>query len=295
MKKRLSCLLMVFCMILTTLGMQMPKETMAATDYVSAIFGGGPFYQGGQKVMDDLRASGFNTVIIWSVHVNENGDLVLNDSLICSNGEYRGEQKWKEQWSTLKKSPTSVKRIEVSVGAAGCRDFENIMDLINKYGTGKDTILYKNFLALKEATGADAVNYDDESCYDVDSAVKFGNMCSNMGYKVALCPYTNSSFWSSVKSQLGDIVDRVYLQCYAGGAWNNPATWSRSMGTKVIPGLWCKNNSSGGDSASTVRSKLTKWKGSSNGGFMWLYDDMQKLSRPNSTADYAKAINSVGW
>lgn len=295
MKKRVLSLVMVFCMIFTTIIMQKPKEAMAGSDYVSAIFGGGPFYQGGQKVMDDLRSSGFNTVIIWSVHVHANGDLYLNDSLVCSNGSYCGDKKWKEQWATLKKSPTSVKRVELSIGAAGCADFEGIRDLINSYGTGSDNVLYKNFLALKEATGADAVNYDDESCYDVDSAVKFGNMCSDMGLKVSLCPYTASDFWSSVKTELGSTVDRVYLQCYAGGAWNNPEQWSRLMGMKVIPGLWCKNNSSGGDSASTVRRKLTNWKASSNGGFMWLYDDMQKLSKPNSTSDYAKAINSVGW
>ena len=43
------------------------------------IYGGGPFYSGGQAMMDTLRASGFTTVMIWSVHVHPNGDLVLNE------------------------------------------------------------------------------------------------------------------------------------------------------------------------------------------------------------------------
>ncbi len=292
MKRKILCVLVVFCMLADVMLPLNIPTVMAADEAVSAIFGGGPFYQGGQSVMNDLRSSGFNTVIIWSVHVNANGDLVLNDSLVCSGGSYVGDPAWKTQWATLKTAPTSVKRIEVSVGAWGCADFEHIRDLINSQGTGANTVLYKNFAALKAATGADAVDFDDESCYDVASAVKFGQMCASMGYKVTLCPYTNSGFWSSVKSQLGSTVDRIYLQCYAGGAGNNPATWSSTMGMKVIPGLWCLHGSSG-DTASTVKSKLTNWKSSSVGGFMWLYDDMQKLSSPNATKDYASAINSA--
>lgn len=294
MKRKILSVVISFCMIFSLVALFGASPVMAADDPVSAIFGGGPFYQGGQSVMNDLKASGFNTVMIWSVHVKTNGDLVINDSLVCSGGAYVGDAAWKTQWATLKQAPTSVKRIEVSIGAWGCADFENIRDLIKAQGTGSDTVLYKNFKALKDATGADAVNYDDESCYDVASAVSFGQMCGQMGYSdVTLCPYTNSSFWSSVKTKLGSLVDRVYLQCYAGGSGNSPSSWSKTMGMKVIPGLWCLNSSSGGDSASSVKSTLTGWKDSSAGGFMWLYDDMMKLSSPNTTADYANAINSA--
>lgn len=289
MKKKILTFLLSFCVLLSML----PMTTFAKEEPVSAIYGGGPFYQGGQSVMNTLRASGFNTVMLWSIHVQENGDLYLNDIKICSNGSYIGNPAWVNQLTSLKTAPTSVKRIEVSVGAWGCKDFENIRTLINAQGTGTNSILYKNFLALKEATGADAVNYDDESCYDVTSAVTFGKMCAQMGYKITLAPYTRSSFWSSVKQQLGATVDRVYLQCYAGGSGNTPSAWNSSMGTKVIPGLWCLNSSSGGDSATQVNAQLREWKDSISGGFMWLYDDMQNLASPNATADYANAINSA--
>lgn len=292
MKKRLLSIIISCCMLIALVPFT-TQNVSAASEPVSAIFGGGPFYQGGQSVMDDLRASGFNTVMIWSIHVNANGDLVLNDSLLCSNGNYVGEPQWVTQWGTLKTAPTSINRIEVSVGAWGCSDFENIRDLINSQGTGPNSILYKNFQVLKSVTGADAVNYDDESCYDIASSVQFGQMCSTLGYKVTLCPYTNDYYWSSVKNQLGtSLVDRIYLQCYAGGAWNNPATWKSYMGMDVIPGLWCIHGGSG-DSASEVQSKLTNWENSSEGGFMWLYDDMMKLDSPNATSDYASAINDV--
>ena len=57
----------------------------------SAIYGGGPFSHGGQAVMDDLRASGFTTVILFGVHVQTNGDLHFNNDPIISNGTYIGE------------------------------------------------------------------------------------------------------------------------------------------------------------------------------------------------------------
>lgn len=286
-------LFLVFSFVLQGLPFFTPPIPVEAASPISAIFGGGPFVTGGQTVMDQVKASGFNTVIIWSVHPQTNGDLYLNDILVCQNGTYVGKQEWVSAWQSLKNGTTSVTRVELSVGAAGCRDFENIQALINANGTGSNTILYQNLLALKNATGADAINFDDESLYNVTSTVQFGQMCTSMGFKITLCPYTNSSFWSSVKTQLGTAVDRVYLQCYDGGAGNSPSTWKSSMGMNVIPGLWCYHNGTQGDSASTVQSKLTNWKSYSDGGFIWLYDDLMKLSSPNSTADYANAIHSV--
>lgn len=267
-------------------------ETKPKTDpWVSAVFGGGPFVTGGEEVAEVVKSSGFNTMIIWSVHVNDNGDLVLNDVPVASYGRCIAKKSVKDTWANLKSEGSGIQRVEISIGAWGCADFENIKKLIEKDGTGEDTILYKNFKALIEATGADAVNFDDESCYDVESAVKFGQMCAEMGVKVALCPYTQMDFWKQVKTELGDTVDRVYVQCYDGGAGNDPDDWAQAMGMDVIPGYWCLHGGSG-DSAADVSSKL-KESDSITGGFMWLYDDMQKLSSPDSPADYAAAINNA--
>lgn len=290
--KPLLCYLMICLLALGGLGILQPMEVEASQEPVSAIYGGGPVVFGGQSVMNDLKASGFNTVIIWAVHVRPNGDLYLNDKEVVTNGTFVGESSWITDWASLKQGTTSVTRVELSVGAWGSDAFANIKNRINSDGTGSDTILYKNFQALINATGADAVNYDDESTYDVTSSVQFGQMVNAMGAKVTLCPYTNSSYWVGVKNQLGDIVDRVYLQCYAGGSGNNPGTWNSLMGMNVIPGMWCINNSSGGSSASQVQNQMQSWEDSHDidGGFMWLYDDMQSLSSPNATADYASAI-----
>ena len=264
----------------------------------STIFGGGPFYTGGTATMNALRASGYTTVMLWTIHVNAtSGNLIYNDQLVVSNGVYVGNAAWPAQLATLKAGPTSVNRIEWSVASApsGGNDFLNIQTLMNTYGTNTTSILYSNFLALKIATGADAVDYDDETLYDVPTAVKFGQMLSSIGYKVTLCPYTNPTFWQSVYNQLGSgVVDRVYLQCYAGGAGNNPGTWnSYFTGLKVIPGMWGIASDSSGSTASQVETQMTAWRAAYGipGGFMWLYDNIAANTSGGTPADYALAIN----
>ena len=265
----------------------------------SAIFGGGPFYTGGTAVMNALRASGYSTVMLWTLHVDEtSGNLIYNDQLVVANGVYVGTAAWTNQLKTLKTAPTSVNRIEWSVASWGVDDFGRLKTLMGTYGTNTSSIVYRNFLALKNATGADAIDYDDEAQYDTNTAVKFGLMLSSIGYKVTLCPYTQPAFWQNVYTQLGsNIVDAVYLQCYSGGVGNDPVTWNAYFsGLKVQPGLWCKNGDcTSGSSASDVLAQMTNWRSSAGitGGFMWLYDDMLSCSSGGTPADYAAAINQA--
>ncbi len=280
----------------------------AAIGAESAIFGGGPFYSGGQTVINDLRNSGFTTVFLWSIHIEDNGDLVYNDIPIVKNGAYVGaDADWPARLATLKTAPTSVKRVEVSIGAWGVPDFERMAKLANGTaagcgttvvcGTGSGSILYRNFQALKTATGADAVNFDDESHYNVADTTTFGQMLIGLGYKITFAPYTNQSFWKGVKDNLGASVDRIYLQVYDGGAGNNPATWNTAMGMTVMPGLWTKHGSgcSAGDSPAQVNTRMAGWKTSAgiSGGFLWLYDDIQACWAQGTTAQYAAAINNA--
>jgi F5/8 type C domain len=144
------------------------------------------------------------------------------------------------------------------------------------------------------------VDFDDESLYDTAATVRFGVMLVDIGFKVTLCPYTNSSFWSSVRSQINSqragAVDRVYLQAYAGGAGNDPGSWNSALGMTVDPGLWSKHGTgcADGDSPSTVQSKMTSWRSSAGivGGFIWYYDDLQKCPSGGTAAQYAAAVNN---
>ena len=261
----------------------------------SAIYGGGPFYNGGQAVMDDLRASGFTTVILFGVHVQTNGDLHYNNDPIISDGTYVGDPGWPARLATLKQAPTSITRIEASVGGWGTGDFQNIRNLIAAQGTGPDSVLYRNFQVLKQVTGADAIDFDDESTYDLESSTQFGNMLWELGYSITLAPYTNMGYWQSLANNLSGKVDGIHLQVYDGGAGNNPGTWSNALGMTVDPGLWSRHGSgcASGDSPSSVQGRMTDWRNSSGivGGFIWLYDDIQACWSQGTTADYANAIN----
>lgn len=280
-----------------TAGTPDPSAPAAEGDgWVSAVFGGGPFVtkldSSRYKTLEKLRTSGFNTAIVWSVHVHDDGSLWLNDVKVCDDGKVVASSRITKYWNQIKGEGSSVTRVELSVGAWGCKDFEAIGAMMKRDGRGSDTELYKNFKALIDAYDADAVDFDDETCYDPQILTDFGRMCVDMGVKVTLCPYTMTDVWKKVKDNLGDAVDRIYVQCYAGGAGNygQLASWKNAFGMDVIPGLY--NTESTGNTAAAMGSYLKKNSGYVTGGFMWLWDEMENTGSPNSVADYGKAINN---
>lgn len=289
----------------TTVPVSSSEAPVEADPWVSAVFGGGPFVTGYMETVNKIKDSGFNTYIIWSVHLDEKtGDLIINDVPVVRNGEFIGNKGVQMTWKRIRENCPNITRIELSIDAWGTGDFTKIkkfieMDPAEGGGTGENSILYKNFKALIEASGAHAINYDDESCYDLKTGVEFGKMCEKLGVKVSLCPYTNQNYWVSLYKALGpELCDRIYLQCYAGGAGNknNIKQWAEAFGTDVIPGYWCNNTESPSDSmsAATVKFNLSRNLEHVTGGFMWLFDQMKTLQAPNAVKDYGTAITEAG-
>ena len=288
---------------------------------VAAVFGGGPFYTA-DEVEDTIaviKDSGFDTVFLWSLHVRDTGTLVLNGDVLVEDGVYVGRANWPSQIASLKEAPTHVRRIEISAGSAGVQDFENMQALIEQHGTAPDSILYRNFAALREALPmVDAVNYDDESNYDVDSTIALSLMLADLGYKITFVPYTVPQFWvdvyAAVETQRPGIVDRVYVQAYAGGVGNRPSQWQRFPNATLHFGLWSLARSKGppgkpqaqgnrsatqprrprectvGDTPPDVRRQMRQWRDEIDGGFMWLLDDMLACQAEVPVAQYATAI-----
>ena len=261
----------------------------------SAIFAGGPIYYDDYSI-DELRNSGFTTVIVWTIHINKSGDLNLNgEFLLCKDGEYVGSEKYPsfpKKLSLLKSSPTSINRIEIGLSAWGSPTFDNIKAIVDSVGTLEQTILYRNFKSLlNNIPVIDAINFDDESTYDDSSATKFAVMLADIGYKVTLAPYTEKKFWADLTAntnrQRPGTVDIVYLQCYDGGKDNDPSQWINLFDNiQVHPGLWDKY-----DSPEQVADHISAWEKNSKieGAFIWLYDDFK-----NSVlvAKYANSINN---
>ena len=277
---RLKAAALAFAVAVTFLTAGAPQRASAAT---SVLFGREHLYT---LSADDVAAikSTYSTVVLFVVDVGSNGDLNYNGNhVIVQNGVYVGDPAWGARLAGLKTAPTTVNRIEVCTGGAGAQSWNNIKNLIASQGTGSGSILYRNFQALRNALGIDAIDNDDEVAYDAGSAATFNRMISSLGMKNTLCPYTNTSYWQSVYNN--SAIDQVYLQCYDGGGGNNPSTWNALFGSlKVMPGDWYN------DSVATFQSKMANWASTSGatGGFYWLLDDRDA----NTAKQYGAAINA---
>ena len=91
-----------------------------------------------------------------------------------------------------------------------------------------------------------------------------------LGYKTTIAPYTNRSFWENLVSQLGDRCDRVLIQCYDGGAGNNPSDWH--LGNRAVH-AGRMNYQGGGVDACVAQMESWKKNNGVSGGFIWLYND----------------------
>ncbi|MGA2694980.1 MAG: hypothetical protein ABSE92_02905 [Terriglobales bacterium] len=259
----------------------------------TGIFGGGPFYKN-PAAITEIETSGFTEAIVWSVEVNSSGDLNFNGEFpLTSAGVYVGNQSYPNfpaQMAQLKQG--TVKRVTFSIGSSNFGDWENITALVQSQGTGPNSILYKDFAALKAAIPAlDALDFDDENSYNDPTTVQFAAMVGQLGYKVMPDPYVNNSYWinlvSQINTQLPGTVDGVHLQAYAGGQGNSPCVDWNFGSVPVFPGLWDKN-----DTPAQVQTIMTGWHDQCGiiGGFMWLYDDFVGTGL---AAQYAAAINTA--
>ncbi|MGI4823632.1 MAG: hypothetical protein ACRYFV_20675 [Janthinobacterium lividum] len=278
-----------------------------------SLYCSGTLYTGGQSVISDLQASGFNTVVAWALHVAANGDLYFNDTPIVQAGKYTGDAAWPNLLAGLKQGTTSVTSLGFSVGGWGVGDFDNIRDLIAQHGTGSSSPLYQSFQALTQAIPAiDFIDLDDETTYDQASTVAFCQMLSSaFNLHITFCPYTSTSYWmdcfQALNTQTPGLVLGLNLQCYAGGGGNDPETWIQALNQEmgsgfdgaslVWPGLWCINGTGcdQGTAPAAMQTQFQQWHQSDSvvGGFVWLYDDIQHC-QPSSgytTADYAQALS----
>jgi len=268
------------------------QNASAQTGY-TGIFGGGPFYKNASAITE-IENSGFTEAIVWSVEVNSVGDLNLNGEFpLTSGGVYVGNlyyPNFASDMATLKLG--TVKRVTFSIGSSNVGDWQDITNLVNTQGVGTNSILYKDFQALKAAIPAlDALDFDDENSFNSPTTISFGVMLGQLGYHVMPDAFDQSSYWtnvvSQINSQLPGTVDGVHLQAYAGGSGNNPCVGWNFGTVPVFPGLWDAN-----DTPSQVQTTMTDWHSQCGivGGFMWLYDD---FVGNGLAAQYASAINTA--
>jgi hypothetical protein len=273
----------------------------AQTGYVG-ILGGGPVYKHIPKNIKQLKNSGFNELIVWSVEVGSTGDLNLNGEFpLTSAGDYIGNETYPDFPADLKKIKRgTVKRVTLSIGSSNYGDWENIKALVDSQGTGPDSILYKDFAALKAALPLDAIDFDDENSYDSSSTIKFAVMLGKLGYKVTMNPYTNSDYWTSVVSQINKkragTVDGIHLQTFAGGEGNSPCSGSGSRdwnfgSVPVYPGVSDQPSAPPDLTPAEAKTAMKNWHTQCGitGGWLWIFD---QIAGTNLVRKYAHAITS---
>lgn len=297
-KPTVKVLLRLILAIILVLGLS-PVQSNAATDSVFAIFAGDAIFKDDgnpntppvDDSIADLKRAGVDTVILGAVHIYPNSDLYINGNKVCSGGQYVGTDDYKQKWAKLKQAPTGVTRLELYFGGAGSGTFNDLKNTILPNTTLKNT-LQQNLNALFVATGADAACIDDETTYDSTNTTTFCNMIVTSGKKITLCPYNNTAYWSAVKSNLSTNCDRVYLQCYGGGAANNASSWSSSLGgSKIIPGF------TAGTYTSAIQTKLNGWGGAATnsclqGTFLWNYDEVIQCNSSDNIYNFGNFFNT---
>ena len=260
---------------------QMPVEAQPEIKNVSGVYVGGHIRRERPQTITNLRNSGFTYALLFNVSVETDGTLTTDGETICKDGEYvfqKTQPNYQKDIKNLKTQPTSIQRLEIVIGGWGNESYNRIKALINANGTGKNTMLYKNFKALKEAVPEiDAVNNDDEHCYDLETGAKFHIMMYDLGYKTTLAPYTNRSYWQNlctkIRASRSQAVDRVMVQCYDGGAgnvnqvgnWNFTGVSDRHAGLMYYSNDW---------SVEKNMAQFQKWydDGVAKGGFVWVYN-----------------------
>ncbi len=278
----------------------------------SLIYGGGAFFVSG--ALADVQSSGFTTVVAWCIHIADNGDLAFNDTPVVSGGKYIGDSDWNTQLASFKQGTTSVNRVLLSI----LGPFANIQSL----GTQQGGVIYNNFQVLLNALPAiDGIDFDNEDVYDATTVVDFALMLQSLGCKqITFCPYVEWDIWAgwlaAIDSKSPGLVTGFNLQCYDGGANNDPQDWitaiQNAMGGTfdakgfVFPGFWCVHPPActpGYDNfcPATVTSTLQGWQPEGiQGGWIYIYDAIENCLNsqacgsgvPMDAAAYASAITA---
>ncbi len=277
-----------------------------AVPNIAIYTGGNPTSSAVAQLFEEIGSASYSTAVLWAAHVDSLGNIALNDDPVAVNGQFvAAAQSWADMVNGLRQG--TVTRVELSIGGDQS-SFANIQSLISTYGIGSANPLYGNLQVLQQVLNLDAVDYDDESQYDANSSEQLAQMCVNLGMKVTICPYASweTEYWvnlvTSINAANPGTVDASYLQCYSGGAGNDPVSWNQSFsvtGLTMTPGLWAVHGASceSGSTAADVQSQMASWaqeaassQTSLAGGFMYCGTDIQSCTGGGTEADYANAI-----
>jgi hypothetical protein len=261
--------------------------------------------------------SGFNTVILWTIHVDAQGNLTYNDPTdnVVTNGVFNPAFKSLGAEVLLLKA-AGVQKVLIGIGSGGGTnaDFTNIVNLMN---AGQGKALQASFSALQAGLNTDGFDFDIENFNFDDNQVgpvgDFAGLLSTINGKstITFCPYNNEGWWVEVlqyiyqKNNNSQLVSWFNLQCYAGGGTNQPQNWVATLAAAtntgvtspaafIVPGYWCTNDYGPGNSPAQIQdifAGLTKTDPGINGGFIWnSFDIFKGIATEGTPTNYAQAV-----
>lgn len=272
--------------------------------YNIALYENGLLEKYDPSINQEISKSGFTTLIIWAIHVNEKGVIYYNNYPIVENGQFNKRfNHLPKVINNLKSDDSSVKRVILSIGAGA--DFEHIKEMLAS-STSKESIL-NNFKVLADTLSIDGFDFDLEEFpleNYTDTIIQLTLEFSKFVKIITYCPYCNQKFWLDCLAQVytrnnnKQIVSWFNLQCYDGGAGNDPREWVDNIKNYhlplgildqvafVIPGFWCRDDSP--DKIQNIFCDENKSDPGINGGWMW--NSREILLKQYTLKDYADAI-----
>jgi hypothetical protein len=255
-----------------------------------------------------LQQSGFTSVILWTLHVHPDGTLFYNDTVIVSEGVLAAAfSHLPDLVKQLVGSGSSVQNVLFCIGSANARDFTNIKTLLATV-EGKRA-LARSFNALSSAMPIAGYDFDNEDLFDPSASDTVAELsevlCANKRLFITYCPYMMQDMWNQAiqsvytwnqrqKPVLGQSVRWWNLQCYSGGAGNDPSSWARLLpenagvadkAAYIVPGYSASQSPSSIEA--TFKSLATSDPGIA-GGFIW--NSSAIFAGSFMPRDYAQAI-----
>eukprot|EP01084_Bolivina_argentea_P154782 269790_1 len=253
----------------------------------------------------EIAQSGFQTIILWTIHVDKNANLIYNDDYIVSNGKLNESYYGKNgidissKISQLKSTTNSnVKNILFGIGSGPPPVDFSVIASIYKNPTLKQ-MLYTNLQVLMDL-GANGFDYD---CEEFSGSVSRDNTLINvivdmvynlnkMGASVqTFVPYNAINSWMEClkdiyKNNNKQLVSWWNVQCYSGGnnnrydlqsEWiNNINKNSKEIGVNngsgyIVPGFSASSGVNG------IQNDFKQYgAGVVDGGFLWNWPDTTK-------------------
>ncbi|MEP1488003.1 MAG: hypothetical protein ABJK28_06220 [Algibacter sp.] len=268
--------------------------------------------------MKEIQQAGWTSLMVSLFQVSSTGDISINGNTLISKAKYTGDAAWPQQLSDLKSSGT-IKTLLATFGGWDSA-FQNIQDIYNENNTFKGTQLEANCRAFRKVFPAfDLIDMDVEypngKPQNAQAAfIAFCEMWIEVGFNITFCPYGDIPFWTNslvaIESKYPGAVKYWNLQCYAGGANNNPEVWAQAI-KKALPTFnvdgyilasdWSRfwnstANEWQGDCPDAVKSLLSQFKGQScvGGAFIWTIDQIINYKNDERTHPDPASCGNVG-